>query len=216
VSTREAVALIREVKAELRRGGAPGVGGFAGDQRGFILTCEASPNHLALTWEAARELGDKSWGRVNPPLRDEADRRALREALGDGTIDAIATDHAPHHAADKERGAPGFSGLETAFALCRTELVREGGLDLSRLSALMSAAPARILGLGEGSGRRGRIAPGFRADLAAVDPDAPWTVTPEAFKSRGKNSPLGGRELRGRILLTLREGRVVYDGGVYV
>jgi dihydroorotase len=213
VSTREAVALIREVKAEL---GSPGADGFARDHHGFTLTCEAAPHHLALTREAALELGAESWGRVNPPLREEADRRALREALRDGTIDAIATDHAPHRAADKEQGAPGFSGLETAFALCRTELVREGGISLSRLSALMSAAPARILGLGEGSGRRGRIAPGFRADLAVADPDAPWTVLPEAFRSRGKNSPLMGRELRGRILLTLREGRIVFDGGVYV
>jgi dihydroorotase len=193
VSTREAAAMIREARA---------------GPRGFTLTCEATPHHLALTGETARRLGDESHGRVNPPLRTEADRQALVAAILDGTVDAIATDHAPHGEADKAKGAPGFSGLETAFAVCRTELVRDGRLTLSRLSGLMSAAPARILGLGES---RGRIAPGLRADLVIVDAEVPWTVDPGVFRSRGKNSPFKGRELLGRVLMTFHEGRVVYE-----
>jgi dihydroorotase len=193
VSTKEAADMIREAKAACKD---------------FMLTCEVTPHHLALTEDTARRLGDESYGRVNPPLRTETDRQALIAAVLDGTIDAIATDHAPHTEADKAKGAPGFTGLETAFAVCRTELVREGRLDLSRLSALMSAAPARILGLGS---NRGRIAPGFRGDLVIVDTEAPWTVNPQAFKSRGKNSPFAGRELSGRVLMTFNEGRVVYE-----
>jgi dihydroorotase len=155
---------------------------------------------------------------VNPPLREEADRRAIIEALVDGTIDAIATDHAPHRAADKDRGAPGFTGLETAFSVCLTELVLGGSgsggvMDLRRLSSLMSAAPARILGLG-GAGPlgRGRIAPGCRADLFVADIGAAGTVDPARFKSRGKNSPFEGRKLWGNILLTLQGGRIVFGG----
>ncbi|MDR0387596.1 MAG: amidohydrolase family protein, partial [Treponema sp.] len=129
-------------------------------------------------------------------------------AILDGTIDAVATDHAPHTEADKAKGAPGFTGLETAFAVCRTELVREGRLSLSRLSALMSANPARILGLGQS---RGRIAPGFRGDIVIVDAEAPWTADPASFMSRGKNSPFAGQKLLGRVLMTLHEGRVVYE-----
>jgi dihydroorotase len=199
VSTREAADMIRQARAALRE--------RAGPEGGFSLTCEATPHHLALTEETACALGDESYGRVNPPLRPEADREALIAAILDGTIDAIATDHAPHGEADKAKGAPGFTGLETAFAVCRTELVREGRLNLSRLSALMSANPARILGL---DGSRGRIAPGFRADIVILNAGAPWTVEPAAFKSRGKNSPFTGRELMGRVLMTLHEGRVVY------
>jgi dihydroorotase len=194
--------MIRRTKAALREQTGPE------DSSGFSLTCEVTPHHLALTGETACILGDESYGRVNPPLRSEADRRALIAAILDGTIDAIATDHAPHRDADKAKGAPGFTGLETAFAVCRTELVREGRLSLSRLSALMSANPARILGLGES---RGLIAPGFRADIAILDVDAPWTVEPAAFMSRGKNSPFTGRELSGRVLMTFHEGRVVYE-----
>jgi dihydroorotase len=199
VSTCEAADMIRKAKAALREQAEGG--------NGFTLTCEVTPHHLALTGETARALGDESHGRVNPPLRTEADRQALIAAVLDGTIDAIATDHAPHTEADKAKGAPGFTGLETAFAVCGTELVRGGRLSLSRLSALMSAAPARILGLGES---RGRIAPGFRADIVIVDTEAPWTVDPAAFMSRGKNSPFKGRELLGRVLMTIHEGRVVY------
>jgi dihydroorotase len=213
VSTREAVELIRQAKA--RQGREAG--------GGFTLTCEAAPHHIALTSETAAALGEESFGRVNPPLRTEADRQALIAGILDGTIDAIATDHAPHTMEDKEAGAPGFSGLETAFGVCFTALVREGGgasgaggLSLRRLSALMSAAPARILGLGgDPQGRdpegRGRIAAGLRADLAVACIGTPWTVDGARFKSRGRNSPFEGRELSGRILLTLQQGRIVYQ-----
>jgi dihydroorotase len=220
VSTKEAVEMIRRARAELREktggeGGAPRNGAVGGNAEGgvFRLSCEATPHHLALTEERARELGEESFGRVNPPLRAEADRQAILEALLDGTIDAIATDHAPHSPAGKAGGAPGFSGLETAFAVCYTELVRklphaEGSPGLGRLSALMSAGPARVLGL---ASDRGRIAPGLRADLVVVDPEASLKAAPAAFKSRGKNTPFAGRELFGGVLMTIRGGRVVFE-----
>jgi dihydroorotase len=161
-----------------------------------MATCEATPHHLCLTEERARELGEKTWGKVAPPLRTEEDREAVIAALADGTIDAIATDHAPHTAEGKRGGRPGFSGLETAFAACYTELVSGGRLGLRKLSSLMSAAPARILALGD----RGVLEPGFRADFALVDLAARWTVDPAVFLSRGKNSAFAGKELRGRVI----------------
>jgi dihydroorotase len=200
VSTKEAVETIRRAREELAAAGQPG-----------RLTCEAMPHNIALTEETARRLGDESWGRVNPPLRTEEDRQALIRGILDGTIDAIATDHAPHTQAAKARGTPGFSGLETAFAAAYTCLVRGGFLDLRRLSSLMSANPARLLGLG-GAGNlgRGRIAGGFRADLVIIDSEAAWKVEPERFKTRGKNSPFAGTELWGKILMTFLRGRPVY------
>jgi dihydroorotase len=192
VSTAEAAALIRRAKAELPQG---------------ALSAEATPHHITLTEADARRLGAESFGRVNPSLRGEEDRRAIMAALLDGTIDAVATDHAPHGEADKAAGSPGFSGLETAFAVCYGELAGKGLLSLSLLSRLMSAAPAAILGLGD----RGSIAPGRRADLVIVDTGAVLTVDPAFFKTRGKNSPFAGRELRGRILMTINRGRVVFE-----
>ena len=197
VSTKEAADTIRRAKKELRLSGS-----------GFALTCEAMPHNLCLTEDAANRLGGESWGRVNPPLRREDDRKALVRAVMDGTIDAIATDHAPHSNADKEAGAPGFSAFETAFAAAYTELVRGTGpvMDLKRLSSLMSANPARLVGL-EG---RGRIFPGMRADIAIVDTEHSWKVQPETFKTKGKNSPFAGMELFGKVLMTIRGGRMVF------
>jgi dihydroorotase len=196
ISTQKAAALVRKAKVE------------AGNaETGFTLTCEVTPHHLALSKEAAVMLGAETWGRVNPPLRTDDDRRALKAAILDGTIDAIATDHAPHSNKDKKMGAPGFSGLETAFSVCLTELVHEEGLSLSRLLSLLSAAPARILGLGD----RGRIAPGYRADFFVADTDAHWQVDSASFKTKGKNSPFIGKELRGRIIMTIHQGRIVYE-----
>ena len=192
VSTKEAAELVRQAK-----------------KTGMKISAEASPHHILLTEDDARVLGDESWGRVNPSLRSEADRRALIAAVLDGTIDAIATDHAPHSGPDKAAGAPGFTGFETSFSACFTELVKPGRLDLKRLSFLMSANPARILGLGD----RGRIAPGLRADLFAVDINHSWKVDVETFKSRGHNSPFQGRELSARILFTLFKGRMVFAQG---
>lgn len=177
--------------------------------RGERVTCEVSPHHLALTEADAAALGAESGGRVNPPLRTEADRLAAVAAVRDGTADAIATDHAPHSAADKAAGAPGFTGLETAFGVCRTVLCGPGGIDLKKLSELLSSAPARILGLPD----RGLVAPGLRSDLVLVAPDEEWTVDASRFRSRGKNTPYQGRALRGRVRLTLRGGRIVYDSG---
>jgi dihydroorotase len=196
VSTKEAAEMIRRAKSDL--------------PSGFSLSAEATPLHISATEEDARRLGDESFGRVNPPLRSEADRQAVIAAFLDGTIDAVATDHAPHTQADKAAGAPGFTGLETAFALCLAELTGPGRMDLKRLSSLMSANPARILGLGKGPGGRGRIAPGMRADLIIADTGALWKVDPQMFKSKGKNTPFAGRELKGKILLTLNRGRVVF------
>ncbi len=181
----------------------------AAKARGARITCEVSPHHLACTEADAARLGLEGPGRVNPPLRAEEDRLAVVRAILDGTADAIATDHAPHSIADKAGGSPGFVGLETAFAVCRTWLVENGKLDFSRLSRLMSAEPARLLGLAD----RGRIAAGLRADLVLVDPEEKTTVAPETFKSRGKNSPFAGKTLSGTILATFREGRIVYENG---
>jgi dihydroorotase len=212
VSTKEAVETIRRAKAGTRaaKHGTDGGGSGKGDHHaGFLLSCEAMPHNIALTEERARELGNESFGRVNPPLRAEEDRRAVIAGLLDGTIDVIATDHAPHTMEDKARGIPGFSGFETAFAACYTELVRSGSMDLRRLSSLMSAAPARLLGLGSaGPQGRGRIATGFRGDLVIVDPRTAWKADPGLFKTRGKNSAFAGLELRGKALITLRGGCV--------
>jgi len=212
VSTREAVEIIRREKAELAKRKISKTE-TATSVRGFRLTCEAMPHNFCLTEEDAFRLGEESWGRVNPPLRTEDDRKALIEAISDGTIDAIATDHAPHRAADKENGAPGFSGFETAFAAAYTELVHSSHpcIDLKRLSSLMSASPARILGLGSGPQQRGLIAPGYRADLVIIDTEVSWIVKPEALITNGKNSPFAGSRLYGKILSTLHSGSFVYN-----
>jgi dihydroorotase len=200
VSTKKSIELIRRLKAEKippRR-----------------LSCEVTPHHLALTEKDAAALGADSFGKVAPPLRGEEDRQALIAAIADGTVDAIATDHAPHTTADKTAGSPGFSGLETAFTVCYSVLVKPGIISLSKLSSLMSAAPARLLRLSESPAEpRGRIAVGYRADLAIADLRASRTVDPKAFKSRGKNSPFAGRTLEGVMVMTLHGGRIVYDGG---
>jgi dihydroorotase len=197
VSTKESVDLIRKGKRMQQGKTGP---------LGFTLTAEAAPHHLCLTQETAHALGEATWGRVNPPLRTEADRQALIEAVRDGAIDAIATDHAPHREADKVQGAPGFTGLETSFALCYQELVLQGRLTLSRLSSLMSASPARILGLTD----RGRIAPKFRGDLLVADTEAVWQVNPDLLRSRGKNSPVPGLLCTSRVIMTIYQGSVVF------
>ncbi len=182
VSTQEAADMVRRVKQT--------------GTKNLRLSCEASPHHLALTEEAAARAGSESYGRVNPPLRREDDRFALINAVIDGTIDAIATDHAPHTESGKAAGSPGFSGLETAFSVCHTVLVKEGHISLKKLFSLMSAAPARILGL-DGFGR---VSPGFRACFAVIDPDERWIPDPTRFMSRGKNSLFAGKTLQGKVL----------------
>jgi dihydroorotase len=203
VSTKKAAETIRWEKQE--------IAAKAAADTGFVLSCEVMPHNLCLTEEDANKLGAKTWGRVNPPLRSEEDRQALIQALKDGTVDAIATDHAPHSAADKETGLPGFSGFETAFAALYPELVHSSAaIGLKQLSSLLSASPARVLGF-ENSQKHGRILPDYTADLVILDTEAIWLVEPEKFKSRGKNSPFTGRKLQGKILMTLHRGQVVFQ-----
>ena len=193
VSTKRSVYALRDAKARL----------FAPGQ----LSAEATPHHLALTVADAQRLGADTAGKVAPPLRLPADRAALMEALEDGTIDVIATDHAPHTPTDKAAGSPGFIGLETAFGVCNSLLVQKGNFTLSGLSRLMAASPAALLGLKD----RGAIAKGLRADLVALDPEIEWEVDDDAFASRSRNSPFIGRILSGKVAFTLHGGRIVYE-----
>lgn len=173
---------------------------IAAKQRGQAVTCEVTPHHLALT--------NATSYRVNPPLREQQDVDFLIHAVEQGWVDTISTDHAPHTAEDKSAGAPGMVGLETAFGVCSTTLVRPGHITLARLTELMSTTPARILGL-----NKGRIAPGYDGDLVLVDRDAPWIVDSSHFASKGRNTPFDGRTLYGRVVMTIKAGRVVYQAG---
>ncbi|MBI5241645.1 MAG: dihydroorotase [Elusimicrobia bacterium] len=179
----------------------------AAKRRGLAVTAEASPHHLALC-EDDIPGPDPSW-KMNPPLRSRADRAALQEALADGSIDAVATDHAPHSAAKKGLGmrrAPfGVIGLETALPVILHFLVHRGRLSRRRLAECASAAPARILGLA----RKGSLRPGMDADATLLSPDEPWTV-PGRFQSRSANCPFIGMRLRGRVRATVRAGRIVH------
>jgi dihydroorotase len=152
--------------------------------------------------------------KVNPPLRGESDRTAVVEGLADGTVDVIATDHAPHAPEEKDQElalAPsGLVGLETALALALTELVAPGALTLLEAVRRLSTAPARLLGLGD---HGGPVAPGRPAHLVVFDPSALWTIEPTRFRSKGRNTPFGGRRVRGRVLHTFLRGRpTVRDG----
>ena len=171
---------------------------IAAKEHGQAVTCEVTPHHLALTSATSY--------RVNPPLRTQQDVDYLIRAVEQGWVDAIATDHAPHTADDKAAGAPGMVGLETAFGVCYTTLVRPGHITLTRLTELMSRNPAHILGLNKGC-----IAPGYDGDLVLVDLHTPWTVDATAFASKGHNTPFDGRTLIGRVVMTIRAGKVVYD-----
>ena len=197
VSTEGTVAAVRRAKAD-----------------GLAVTAEATPHHFTLTDEALRDFDPVA--KVNPPLRSEHHRRAVIEGLSDGTIDAIATDHAPHAREEKDvefQYAPfGLIGLETALALTIAELVEPGHVSLMRAVDLMSTAPARILGL---SDHGGPIAPGRPANLVVFDPSRRWTVDPAKFHSRSRNTPFGGRAVVGRIVHTFLRGHPsVRDGSV--
>jgi len=176
---------------------------------GVRATAEATPHHLVLTDEAVHTLDANL--KMNPPLRAEADRRALVDAVRDGTISAIATDHAPHARHEKEvpfEEAPfGVTGLETAFAALYTHLVEPGLLPLPTLLERMSAGPARAFGL-----EPPRIEVGARANLVLLDPQATWRVGEDGFRSRSENSWLLGETLRGKVRLTVAAGRVAYAG----
>ena len=191
ISTRGSVDLIRRAK-----------------ERGVRVTAEACPHHFTLTHEAC--VGYDTNAKMNPPLREDVDREAIRQALVDGTIDAIVTDHAPHHYDAKERefdDAPnGIIGLETSLGLAITELVRSGLLSLSELVARMSTIPARIFNLPGGT-----LAVGAPADVVVFDPDVAWTVRPEEFYSRSRNTPFAGRRLFGRATTTIVRGQVAFQ-----
>ena len=174
---------------------------------GVRISCEASPHHLCLTDEEVRSLDPQRF-KMNPPLRSEADRQALVEGLRDGTIECIATDHAPHAREEKEvpfeQAAMGVTGLETAFAALHTELVLPGTIDLGLLVERLAggAAPFDL--------ERPTLAPGSEANIALCDLAAEWTVGEEGYESRSDNSWCAGRKLTGRVLMTLAGGQVAY------
>ena len=177
-------------------------------RRGVRATCEVTPHHLVLTDDAIR--GYDTNAKMNPPLRGADDCRALIEGLADGTVDAIATDHAPHHADEKcveFALAPfGVVGLETAVSICLDRLVHTGRVPLARMVELLTTGPARILRLD-----RGTLRPGAPADVTVLDLERTVHVRPEEFRSKGRNTPFGGWELRGGPVLTIVLGHVVHD-----
>ena len=191
MSTRGSVELIRRAK-----------------DQGIRVTAEACPHHFTLTHEACE--GYNTNAKMNPPLREASDREAVRQGLRDGTIDVIATDHAPHHYDAKERefdDAPnGIIGLETALGLAVSELVESGLLTLPELVLRMSTLPARLFHLPGGT-----LATGAPADVVVFDPTAEWDVRPERFLSKSRNTPFAGRRLRGRTETTIVGGAVVYQ-----
>jgi dihydroorotase len=182
-----------------------------GKERGIRVTAEVCPHHLSLTEESVR--GYETNAKMNPPLRTAEDVDALRDAVKDGTIDLIATDHAPHHYDEKERefaDAPnGIVGLETALAVVVTNLVEKGYLDYADLVDRMSCTPARIFNLPGGSLKRGGV-----ADITVFDPKARWQVDASKFLSKGRNSPYNGMTLIGRPACTIVAGSVVYRSGI--
>ncbi|HEX4405427.1 MAG TPA: dihydroorotase [Polyangia bacterium] len=191
ISSAESVRLVREAK-----------------RRGLPVTCEVTPHHLTLTDEAC--AGYDTHSKCNPPLRSQSDVDALRAALVEGVIDAVATDHAPHSAVEKdvefEQAAFGIIGLETAIPLT-LDLVRTSGLSPSDFVRRMSTGPAAAFGL-----RGGTLAEGRLADVTVIDPSATWTCKPAGLRSRSRNTPFAGRALQGRAALTIVGGRIVYSG----
>ena len=180
----------------------------AAKARGVAITAEVSPHHLVLTDTAVESL-DASRHKMNPPLRAESDRRALIAALVDGTIDCVATDHAPHHADEKQvpfEEAPfGVTGLETAFAACHTHLVRTGLMPLALLVRRMGADAAAVVDLPAPS-----LADGSVANVALIDLDAPVTVGADGYRSKSSNSAFAGDELHGRIRMTIAGGQIAW------
>ena len=184
--------------------------------RGIDVTAEVTPHHLLLTDELARSYDPLF--KVNPPLRTDADVEAVRAGLADGTIDIVATDHAPHTREDKDcewaAAAFGMTGLETALPIVITTMVATGRMTWADVARVLSTAPARIGRIDEGPGGHGRpLAVGEPANITLVDPRAEWDVDPEALASASKNTPYGGRRLTGRVVATFLRGRpTVLDG----
>jgi len=196
ISTTNSVNLVRDAK-----------------KRGAKVTAETCPHYIALTDEEILSYDTDT--KVNPPLREERDRKNIIEGIKDGTIDAIATDHAPHHADDKNveynYAANGISGIETAFSVAYTYLVRSGEITLKRLSELMTDNPANIMNIPYGELKVGGL-----ADITLVDLDEKYTVDSSEFFSKGKNTPFEGKELYGRVKTTVVNGEIKYDKGEIV
>ncbi|BDG06473.1 dihydroorotase [Anaeromyxobacter oryzae] len=194
VSTAGAVRAVREAK-----------------RRGLAVTAEVTPHHLALTDEDVAASGYSTDYKMNPPLRSADDVRACREGLADGTIDAIATDHAPHSAVEKDlefdAALNGIIGLETAFPVCLA-LVKKGLLTERRLVEALTTSPAKAFGLPGGTLARGAV-----ADLAVLDPAAEWVVDPARLHSKSRNTPWKGKRLAGRCTHTIVGGRIVHEEG---
>jgi dihydroorotase len=192
VSTRGAVRIIRNAKS-----------------RGVKVTCETAPHYFSLTEDAVRSC--RANAKMNPPLREEADVAAIRAGLADGTIDVIATDHAPHHKDEKDlefsKALNGIIGLETSLPLS-LGLVRDGFLGLSSMLEKMSLNPAIILGID-----RGTLKPGAIADITLIDPGVEWVVDPKTLSSKSSNSPWLGSKMKGKAMFTIVAGKVVYKAG---
>ena len=178
VSTIEAIEAIAKYKA-----------------KGVRVTCEVTPHHITATGEETNHY------RVNPPLREQKDIDALIKAIQSGIVDAIATDHAPHSAEDKANGAPGMTGLEIAFPLCYTALVKTGKITLQQLVKLMSTTPSAMMHL-----NKGKIEEGLNADFVIVELETPYIIDSSQFLSKGKNTPFNGKEVYGRVVETFRNG----------
>ncbi|WP_066894137.1 dihydroorotase [Clostridium nigeriense] len=181
VSTKEAIEYIRDAKKSFSN-----------------ITCEVTPHHICLT----KDINDY---RVNPPIREKEDVSEVIKAIKDGVVDCIGTDHAPHTKEDKEKGSPGMIGLETAFPICYTSLVKSGEITLNKLSEIMSRNGAKILGM-----NKGIISPGMDGDLVILNLDKKIVVNSEDFHSKAKNTPFEGMEFYGEVQMTIKSGRILY------
>ena len=197
VSTAGSVSLIRRAKKE-----------------GSAVTCETCPHYFSLTEEAVRNYDPNT--KVNPPLRSKNDLKAVIKGLQDGTIDAIATDHAPHNIEEKNiefnSASFGMIGLETALGLAMTMLVETKALTLKEVIHKMTLAPAKIIGLSS----KGTLKPGADGDVTIVDPKAEWVVEVEKFASRSRNTPFNGWQLKGKVLHTIVSGKIIVKDGKLV
>jgi dihydroorotase len=191
VSTKRGVEMIREAK-----------------KKGLKISCEVTPHHFTLTDAAVLKWG--TYAKMSPPLRTSADVQAIKQGLADRTIDAIATDHAPHTIEDKKTSLPeaanGIVGLETALGLALTELYHTGDMSLEAVIEKFTFTPARILNIPKGT-----LKPGSDADIAVIDLEKQWTVDAEAFYSKGRNTPFDGRQLKGKAVMTIVSGEIRYS-----
>ncbi|UCD73228.1 MAG: dihydroorotase family protein, partial [Candidatus Bathyarchaeota archaeon] len=197
LSTKKSIEMVREAK-----------------EMGMPITCEVTPHHLLLTKSQMRRLGSK--GMVNPPLRSREDILGLWEGVLDGTVDILASDHAPHERSEKESESvtgvpPGFSGIETLASIMLTQVIM-GRMNLDRFVRMTSTAPVEILGLG----RRGRLKKDYHADLAIVDPKEEGRIDPSKFESKARHSPFEGYATKGKVTATIVNGQVVMNEGEIV